>query len=109
MAIPNERISQYTKRGRQQAHQGHDDESTGVRKVYEQAEGIVRGNPGYSVMATFAMGLGLGLLLASMTTPKRRSSSKFQDYLSDNARETIQHAVMRFVPDAVSRFLSKHS
>jgi len=110
MAAPNERISQYTKPGRREgrpAHQGHSPEPSGAKKVYEQAQGLVRENPGYAILAVFGIGLGLGLLLAAMS-PKKERRSKFQDYLGENARDTIQNAVARFVPEAVSRFLSKH-
>lgn len=111
MATPNQRISQYTKQGRQRAgqHQGQFDEAAGAKKIYRQAEGLVRDNPGYSVMATFAMGIGLGLLVAAMLPHKRRRASKIQDYLGENARDAINSAVSRFVPDAVARFVSKHS
>jgi hypothetical protein len=107
MALPNERISQYTQRERQQLRQGRDMESADLRDAYGQVERLVRENPGYAVLATFATGLGAGLLLAGLTAPKRRDSPKFHDYLGENAREAIQNAVARFVPDAVSRFLSK--
>jgi len=111
MATPNQRISQYTKQGRQGAapHQGQGDESMGVKKVYQQAEGLVRDNPGYSVMATFAMGIGLGLLCAALIPHRQRRASSIRDYLGDNARDAINSAVSRFVPDAVARFMSKHS
>jgi hypothetical protein len=110
MATPNQRISQYANQGRQQerSHQGHSPEATGIKKAYEQAEGLVRDNPGYSVMATFAMGLGLGLLVAAMCPSKQRRASRIQDYVGENARDAISSAVSRFVPDAVARFLSKH-
>lgn len=107
MAI--ERISQYSQGGGRQYHQGHGGEPSSVRKFYEQAEGIVRDNPGYSVLATFAMGLGLGLAAAALLAPKDRRSAKMSDYLGENMRDAIQSAAARLVPDAVSRFLSKHS
>ena len=69
MAAPNERISQYTKPGRRESrpsHQGHFPEPSGVKKVYGQAQDLVRENPGYSIMAIFGLGLGLGLLIAAM-------------------------------------------
>lgn len=111
MAAPNERISQYTKQGRRESrqhHQGQFPEGAGVKPLYERAQGLVRENPGYSIMAIFGIGLGLGLLIAALS-PKKQRSPKFQDYLGEHARETIQSAVARFVPEAVSRFLSKHS
>lgn len=111
MAAPNERISQYTKQGRRdsrQRDQGQFPEPAGVKQVYERAQGLVRENPGYSIMAVFGLGLGLGLLIAAMS-PKKQRNPKFHDYLGEHARETIQSAVARFVPEAVSRFLSKHS
>ena len=111
MAAPNERISQYTKPGRRESrpsHQGHSPEPSGARKVYEQAQDLVREKPGYAIMAVFGVGLGLGLLIAAMS-PKKERRTKFQDYLGENARDTIQSAVARFVPEAVSRFLAKHS
>lgn len=112
MAIPNERISRYTKQGRgaaAQHHQGQFPEPSGPRQVYERAQGLVRDNPGYSIMALFAAGLGLGLLIAAMSSKKRRPAAKLHDYLGEHALETIQGAVARFVPDAVGRFLSKRS
>ena len=110
MATPNERISQYTKpprRESRQHHQGQFPEPTGIKHVYERAQGIVRENPGYSIMAIFGLGLGLGLLIAAMG-PRKERRGRFQEYLGENARDTIQSAVSRFVPEAVSRFLAKH-
>lgn len=111
MAAPNERISQYTKQGRRESrpsHQGQFPEPAGVKQVYERAQGVVRENPGYSIMAVFGIGLGLGLLIAALS-PKKERRTKLQDYLGEHAGETIHSAVARFVPDAVSRFLAKHS
>lgn len=109
MATPNRRISQYTK-GRQRGaqHQGQFGETMGVKKAYQQAEGLVRDNPGYSIMATFAMGIGLGLLVAALLPHKQRRAPHLRDYLGENARDAIHSAVSRFVPDAVARFMSKH-
>jgi hypothetical protein len=104
-------MSQYTKQGRSrgQQHQGQFPEPEGIKKVYQQAEGLVRENPGYSVMATFAMGLGLGLLAAALFPPRQRRAQRMQDYLGENVRDAINSAVSRFVPEAVARFVSKHS
>lgn len=107
MARPNERISQYAQKERPQYHQGHGAKSPGERNVYGQIEEVVRENPGYAVLATFATGLVAGMLLAAFTGPKQRDAPKFQDYLGENARDAIQNAVSRLVPEAVSRFLAK--
>ena len=109
MATPNERISQYTKQERREtspSRRGPLPEAAGIKHAYERAQGVVREHPGYSIMAFFGLGLGLGLLLAAFS-PKRERRAKLHEHLGENARETIQNAVARFVPDAVARFMSK--
>lgn len=109
MTLPNERTSRYAQREREQFHQGRDVEPCDERNASGNVADVIRENPGYALLATFLTGLGAGLLLTALTGRKRRNLLTVPEHLGANAREAIQHAVARFVPEAVTRFLSKQS
>jgi hypothetical protein len=66
----------------------------------------IRERPASSALTTFAVGCGLGFLASMLLWPtSRRQESGWSNWMS---RGQLARAVEGMVPDAVSRYLSRH-
>jgi ElaB/YqjD/DUF883 family membrane-anchored ribosome-binding protein len=103
-------IGHHLQEGAQQmgrrAQEGYDTAREAATHGYRQAEGAIARNPAPSVLVSFGVGFGLGLLLTVLVA--QREETWYERYVPDPLRHlpdsfrNLQDAIAH-LPDAISR------
>ena len=101
----------------QQAKEHYGNVREGALKGYRQAEGTIARNPTPSVLISFGVGFGLGVVLCSLLTKKEETWS--EKYLPESLKDvpdqydslvaslkSLPKAVHQQLPKSISKYLS---
>jgi hypothetical protein len=105
--VANQRMSQYTSRGR------FEDQTEGpMRQAYGRAQEVIGEHPGYSALACFGIGLCVGTTLTLLLASGKKEKAWYEGYLPDEGHRSdlarnVREMAARVVPDAVARYLKR--
>ena len=104
--MANERMSQFAGPDRFERQAGR------VREAYGRAQEVVGDHPGYSALACFGIGVGVGTVLTLLLMPEKKHKAWYKDYVpdkhfADDLTDQVRATVGRMVPDAVARYLKR--
>ncbi len=106
--MAHQRMSQY-------APERIEEQEGRLRAGYGRARAMVGDHPGYSALACFGIGLGVGAVVTLLLVPEKKhkpSYRSYKSYLPDGRHaEALAHqvrdTVCQVLPDALARYLKR--